>query len=143
MCFVQCVAFLLAASASSAHGAEGKPTGHSLAVENLLSGRLDWSVSAPLVSPAHPPEDPCHSVKDPSIVFHEGRWHLFCTIRSQKRSHQVEYLSFADWKDADKAPRRVLKISDGYFCGPQVFFFTPHRKWYLILWRLGTLEPTK
>jgi hypothetical protein len=57
---------------------------------------------------------------------------LFCTIRSQKRTHQVEYLSFADWKDADRAPRHILKLSDGYFCAPQVFYFTPHRKWYLI-----------
>jgi hypothetical protein len=57
---------------------------------------------------------------------------LFCTIRSVKRSHQIEYLSFADWKDANVAKRHVLKITHGYFCAPQVFYFTPHRKWYLI-----------
>src|SRR5438445_3496951 len=39
---------------------------------------------------------------------------------------------FTDWKDADKAGRHVLKISDGYFCAPEVFYFTPQKKWYLI-----------
>jgi hypothetical protein len=131
--FIPFVTLLFATPPSSAPGAEGNAeAGQSLAAENLLSGRLNWSVSAPLVLPANRPEDPCQSVKDPSVVFHEGRWHLFCTIRSQKRSHQIEYLTFADWKDANQAPRHILNISDGYFCAPQVFFFTPHRKWYLL-----------
>lgn len=99
---------------------------------DLLSGKLKWTVGPPLVAPAERADDPCYSVKDPTIVRHDGRWHLFCTIRSRKRSHQIEYSSFADWKDADKAVRHVLKITDGYFCAPQVFFYAPHKKWYLI-----------
>jgi glycosyl hydrolase family 62 len=98
----------------------------------LSSGDFRWAFGAPLVAPADRPEDPCYSVKDPTVVHYDGRWHLFCTIRSVKRSHQIEYLSFADWKDANAAKRHVLKITDGYFCAPQVFYFTPHRKWYLI-----------
>jgi len=101
-------------------------------IEDLLAGRFRWTVGPPLVSPAVRAEDPCHAIKDPSIVQYNGRWHLFCTIRSQKRTHQIEYLSFTDWKDADKAGRHVLKISDGYFCAPEVFYFTPQKKWYLI-----------
>jgi hypothetical protein len=66
------------------------------------------------------------------VVFHGGRWHLFCTIRSKKRTHQVEYLSFAGWTKADSAPRHILKVSDGYFGAPQVFYFAPQSKWYLI-----------
>jgi len=42
-------------------------------------------------------------------VRYKRRWHLFCTIRSRKRTHQIEYLSFADWKDAARAPRHILK----------------------------------
>ena len=94
------------------------------------AGRFRWTASAPLVSPALRPDDPCYSVKDPSIVRYQDRWHLFCTIRSQKRSHQIEYLSFDDWKNADAAPRHVLQLTNNYFCAPQVFYFTPHRKWY-------------
>lgn len=101
-------------------------------IANLLSGRFQWRISQPLMAPVERPEDPCFSVKDPSVVFYQGRWHLFCTIRSQKRSHQIEYLSFVDWQEASAAPRRVLKMHDGYFCAPQVFYFTPQQKWYLI-----------
>lgn len=95
-------------------------------------GRWRWRLGPPLVAPVQRPEDPCFSVKDPSVVYYGGRWHLFCTIRSTKRTHQIEYLSFTDWAHANAAPRHVLTMHPGYFCAPQVFFFEPHRKWYLI-----------
>src|SRR2546423_15447013 len=98
---------------------------------DILSGDFRWTVSPPLVAPVERPEDPCFSVKDPTVVRYNDHWHLFCTIRSEKRSHQIEYLSFADWKDANQAQRHVLKLSDGYFCAPQVFYFEPQRKWYM------------
>src|SRR4051812_31617187 len=107
---------------------------HVLAQDDpLRSGNFRWTVSPPLVAPADRPQDPCYSVKDPSVVRYGDRRHLFCTIRSEKRSHQIEYSSFADWKDANAAPRHVMKLSDGYFCAPQVFRFEPQRKWYMIL----------
>ena len=96
------------------------------------TGRFKWTVNEPLVSPARRPDDPCYSVKDPSIVRFDNRWHLFCTIRSKKRTHQMEYLSFDDWKDAKAATRHLLAVTNGYYCAPQVFYFEPHRRWYLI-----------
>ena len=83
---------------------------------NTLSAPFRWTYGPPLVAPASRPADPCYSVKDPSIVRYDGRWHLFCTIRSVKRTHQIEYSHFADWKDADAAERHILTVSDGYFC---------------------------
>ena len=98
----------------------------------LLAPPYHWKLSAPLIGPADRPADPCHAIKDPSVVFHDGKWHVFATIRSQKRTHQIEYLSFTDWSRADAAERHVLTLTDGYFCAPQVFYFTPHKKWYLV-----------
>jgi hypothetical protein len=98
----------------------------------LLAPPYRWELSPPLVAPAERPGDPCHAVKDPTVVFHDGRWHLFCTIRSKTRTHQIEYLSFTDWSKANEAKRHVLTVSDGYFCAPQVFYYTPHKKWYLV-----------
>ena len=98
----------------------------------LLSPPYAWLLSTPVIAPAERPDDPCHAIKDPTIVFHDGRWHLFCTIRSRKRTHQIEYLSFADWLKTGDAKRHVLTLSDGYFCAPQVFYFTAHKKWYLV-----------
>lgn len=98
----------------------------------FLTGEFRWKAGAPRIAPASRPSDPCHAIKDPSVVRHDGRWHVFCTIRSQKRTHQIEHLSFEDWSRADKAERQVLKISGGYFCAPQVFYFRPHKKWYMV-----------
>lgn len=102
------------------------------AVERVLNGWFRWSSSEPLVAPAVGDGDQYHSVKDPTIVRHNGRWHIFCTVRGKKRSHQIEYISFTNWRDTGKASRRMLKLTDGYFCAPQVFYFRPHKKWYLI-----------
>jgi hypothetical protein len=125
-------AWAVLAPMSEQPGAAAAPSNRQRAIDALLAGVFQWKVGPPLVSPADRPEDPCFSVKDPTIVRYQDRWHLFCSIRSQKRSHQIEYLSFADWKDANTAPRHVLRISDGYFCAPQVFYLTPHKKWYLL-----------
>jgi hypothetical protein len=91
-----------------------------------------WVAAGPLIDPADIPGDSSFSIKDPTIVRHQERWHLFCTVRSQQRSHVIVYLSFADWQQANRAPRHVLPMHEGYFCAPQVFYFRPHQKWYLI-----------
>jgi hypothetical protein len=65
-------------------------------------------------------------------VFDQGRWHLFCTVRGRERSHQIEYLTFADFDHAPQAQRQFLNIHPGFYCAPQVFYFRPQQTWYLI-----------
>jgi dienelactone hydrolase len=126
------LSLLLLVLASGLTLALAAPPGRSPASDRILAGRWEWAVSPPLVSPAARPDDPCFSVKDPSVVFFGGRWHLFCTIRSQKRARQIEYRSFADWKEADRATPHVLKLTEKDFCAPQVFYFSPQKRWYLV-----------
>ncbi len=97
-------------------------------------GRFHWRASGPLVDigPGRDAPDPHVAIKDPSIVFHEGRWHLFTTLRMKSGRVIMEYLSFADWAQANTAPRTLIDLHDKYHCAPQVFYFTPHRRWYLI-----------
>jgi hypothetical protein len=91
-----------------------------------------WSYTAPLVTPENRDTEPSHAQKDPTIVFHGGRWHLFMTVKLPSRS-AIEYCSFENWNEADASPRQLLAISNSdYFCAPQVFYFTPHQKWYLV-----------
>lgn len=91
-----------------------------------------WEYGAPLIAPEKRDKEPSRAQKDPTVVFHDGRWHVFMTVKLPDRS-AIEYCSFERWEDADKAPRTILKVSDSkYFCAPQVFYFTPHRKWYLV-----------
>jgi hypothetical protein len=102
------------------------------AATSPLKSDFHWESSAPGISPEPGRADRCISVKDPSIVQFGGKWHMFVTIRSEKRTHQIEYLNFGDWAHANEAPRHILTINNGYFCAPQVFYYTPHKKWYMI-----------
>jgi len=91
-----------------------------------------WQYTAPLILPEDRPTNRSVAQKDPSVVFAGGRWHVFMTVKL-KGSSPIEYCSFDKWDTAHKAPRTILKVSDSkYYCAPQVFYFGPHRKWYLI-----------
>ncbi len=98
----------------------------------LKTGDFHWRTGPPLVEPVDFADDTTYSIKDPSIVRCHDRWHLFCTIRGKERSHAVVYLTFKDWGQAAGAKQHLLKLHPGYYCAPQVFYFTPHNKWYMI-----------
>src|SRR5271167_2194164 len=88
-------------------------------------GKFAWKSSPPLVSPNRTAADAEDSIKDPSIIRDKDRWHLFSTLRMASGKVDIEYRNFADWKDADKAPRHRLNMHDQYYCAPQVFYFRP------------------
>lgn len=91
-----------------------------------------WEYSAPLIAPEKRDRDQSRAQKDPTLVFYGGKWHVFMTVKLPGRS-AIEYCSFQDWKDADSSRRTILKISDSaYYCAPQVFYFSPDKKWYLV-----------
>jgi hypothetical protein len=91
-----------------------------------------WEYSAPVITPEKRGAEVSFVYKDPSVVFYNGKWHLFMTVKTGDRT-ATAYCSFDKWEDADKAPRKILKISNsGYYCAPQVFWFSPQKKWYLV-----------
>lgn len=101
-----------------------------------------WEYSAPLISPEKRDRDMSRAQKDPTLVFLEGRWHVFMTVKLPGRS-AIEYCSFEKWEDADRSRRTILNISDSdYYCAPQVFYFSPHEKWYLI-YQMGVPQADK
>ncbi len=107
--------------------------GSDRAGQDFLSGEFSWTLSAPLLAPEEGREDLCYSVKDPSVVYYNSRWHVFQTTRSAVRSHRIEYVSFRKWEEANASKRHVLKCrGTDYLAAPQVFYFRPHKKWYLI-----------
>ena len=103
---------------------------------SLFRVPLMWEYSAPLISPEERKVEPSHAQKDPTVVLHGGRWHVFMTVKLPDRS-AIEYASFEKWENAHAAKRTLLPVSDSdYYCAPQVFFFEPHRLWYL-LYQIG------
>ena len=60
----------------------------------LQDGRFTWKASGPLVDvgPGREAADPLVSIKDPSVVFYHGRWHVFATVRMKSGKVDLEYL---------------------------------------------------
>lgn len=112
------------------------------ALDDFIAGNFKWLVSEPLVAVGPHETDPRHAIKDPTVVRYNGRWHVFTTIRSKVHRPQIEHIAFDNWKDANAAERNQLNLTekipadrapkDKYLCAPQVFYFEPHEKWYLI-----------
>jgi glycosyl hydrolase family 62 len=100
--------------------------------ESAVPSQLRWIATQPLIGPADRDGDHFYADKDPTFIEDGSSWHLFCTVRGQKRSHQIEYLKFNDWNHIDRAERHMLTLTDHYYCAPTVFYFRPHKRWYLI-----------
>ena len=44
-----------------------------------------WQYSAPLIEPEQRETNPSHAQKDPTVVFHGGRWHVFMSVKLPKQ----------------------------------------------------------
>lgn len=77
------------------------------------------------------------AVKDPSVVYDGGLYHVFNTGRDKGEGGQwkTAYVATPDLTNLIGSGPRTLLTSlngGGYFCAPQVFWFEPQEKWYLI-----------
>ncbi|MBN1696748.1 MAG: hypothetical protein JW881_04480 [Spirochaetales bacterium] len=95
-----------------------------------------WESSGILINPKSDERHTPVSIKDPTIVFFEGKWHIYATIYdTAAKTWSMVYLSFSDWSEADTATQYYMDANPalrGYKCAPQVFYFKPQKKWYLI-----------
>lgn len=98
--------------------------------QTTLPNAFRWQTTGPIISA--PAGADYYALKDPSIVFHGGKYHLFCTVRGKQRTHAIVYLAFPDFASAGAAKQTILPNHPGFFCAPQVFYFAPHQRWYLI-----------
>ena len=89
----------------------------------------DWFAGPTLLTPGPPGAFDETAVKDPSIVFHDNAWHLFYTARG-RGLYSLGYVRASTLEKLKVAPRR--QIMPAYAAAPQVFYFRPHKKWYLI-----------
>ena len=96
---------------------------------------LQWKSTGVLIKPVSDETHNIVSVKDPTIVRYNNKWHIYATTANTQGSWSMVYLSFADWSDATDAKPYYIDNNPnlrGYHCAPQVFYFRPHKKWYLI-----------
>lgn len=100
-----------------------------------LAGPLKWVASSVLIEPVSDDDHEILSVKDPTVVYYNDKWHVYATTANAQGHWSMVYLSFSDWSEAASAqPFYIDQNPDlrGYHCAPQVFYFRPHEKWYLV-----------
>lgn len=134
----------LAAGGGGTGGAGGTGDGGSAAAGGAggsvptcdLPTTFKWKSSPPLIHPKPPGGKVFASIKDPTIVHHEGKYHVFATVfetTNGSSGWRSVYLNFTDFAEADAAPQALMQgWSTGNTVAPQVFYFTPQNKWYLI-----------
>jgi Glycosyl hydrolase family 62 len=96
---------------------------------------LHWKSTAALIKPVSDATHTLVSVKDPTIVRYNNKWHVYATTANAQGNWSMVYLSFSDWSEAADAKPYYLDNNPnlrGYHCAPQVFYFRPQKKWYLI-----------
>lgn len=93
---------------------------------------MSWSTEVPVLLPGTAGTFDSTAVKDPSIVFAEGRWHLFYTARGNGK-YSLGYVSGPRLETLQAEPRAQLSgLSAPLYAAPQVFFFRPRKEWFLI-----------
>ena len=100
-----------------------------------LPATFAWTSSSPLILPQSDAAHDLVAVKDPTVVRYNDRWHVYASSVGRGGIYGMVYLSFADWSDAPKAPLYYMDKTRGfntYVAAPQLFYFTPQKKWYLI-----------
>jgi len=100
----------------------------------VASARFQWSSTAPVILPKSDANHQLAAVKDPSIVYANGKYHVFMTTAGPQ-GWGLAYTSFRTWQEAPTAPLTFLDksgIGPGYRAAPQVFFFAPQKRWYMV-----------
>jgi Glycosyl hydrolase family 62/Cellulose binding domain len=99
-----------------------------------LPSSFRWSSSGQLIAPKSDATHNVAGIKDPSVVFSGGKWHVFASTANAS-GYNLVYTSFTDWSQAGSAPHSYLDrsaIGTGYRAAPQVFYFAPQNRWYLV-----------
>lgn len=102
--------------------------------KDTMSTKNQWKVGDPIFGKGEIGTFDEISVKDPTIVFFENEWHLFYTARSNNE-YTTAYASASkleNFNDAERFELEQIRGKSRYGCAPQVFYFEPHKRWYLI-----------
>jgi len=102
-----------------------------------------WTVRGPVFQAVSEGAFENVAVKDPSIVYHDGKYHLFYTGKhvdqtkdGVKYSITTGYVAAPTLATLNSAKRYNLsELVGGSIIAPQVFYFAPHKLWYVVAHR--------
>ncbi|KAL2123593.1 hypothetical protein VTJ04DRAFT_4048 [Mycothermus thermophilus] len=98
-----------------------------------LPSSWKWVSTGPLVFPKND-ERNIAGIKDPTAVLINGTYHVFAST-AKSEGYNMVYFNFTDFAEANNAPFYYLDqapLGYGYRAAPQVFYFEPHKLWYLV-----------
>ncbi|MEU9312962.1 non-reducing end alpha-L-arabinofuranosidase family hydrolase [Streptomyces sp. NPDC048256] len=99
-----------------------------------LPSSYSWSSSGQLIAPKSDSTHNIAGIKDPTVVYYNGKYHVFASTASSS-GYNLVYLNFSDWSQAGSATHHYLDrtaVGAGYRAAPQVFYNAPQRLWYLV-----------
>jgi endo-1,4-beta-xylanase len=94
-----------------------------------------WSTPGPVLSPKSDAKHNLVAIKDPSVVYFNSKWHVFVSTVDVNGAYSMAYITFPDWDHAADATFYYLDQTPtlvGYHTSPEIFFFAPQSKWYLV-----------
>ncbi len=112
-----------------------------------------WFVSGPVFQAGRSGTFDDVSVKDPTIVQYKGKYHLFYTSKASRAAAKnykhlskgrsaVVYVAGETLDGLKGAERHNLsEIHEYVIVAPQVFYFEPQKKWYLVAQTLVDARP--
>lgn len=119
---------------------EARAQSEARAPETIPVPYKKWTVSQPILTRGGGDAFDNVAVKDPSIVFYQGNYHLFYTAKSVKQSPEgvkydidLGYVSASCLEGLNGAKRFSFReIVGDVVIAPQIFYFEPQGLWYLI-----------
>jgi hypothetical protein len=114
---------------SGATGASGADGGMTCP----LPTKFKWTSSGPLIAPKAVAGHNFVSLKDSTVVEFNNLFHVYATVSdSGHDGWAMVYFNFSDWSQAGQASQYYMPNSPvGVKCAPQIFYFTPKKKWVL------------
>ena len=109
--------------------------GISFAAAQTIPTSFSWTSTGPLISAKSDATHNIVAVKDPSTVYYNGQYIVYASYANTAGGWGMEYLHFTNWSEASAATPYFMDDNpnfSGYHTAPQVFYFAPQNKWYLI-----------
>jgi endo-1,4-beta-xylanase len=94
-----------------------------------------WSASDRLIGPVTDSSHNLVSIMEPTVARYNSKYVVYATVVSSAGSSNIAFLTFADWPQSSSSTFYYLDNNPGFGSphgAPQLLYFTPQKKWYLI-----------
>ncbi len=92
-----------------------------------------WTVDDPVIMHGQCLPYDYYGAKDPTIVYYNGKYLIYYTGANQSGGWQMCFSSASTVAGLKTVKRTFMsKISESYFCAPELFYFEPQKLWYLV-----------